>query len=79
MLEDDAPENDRSFNALALDTFRFQYQYNKAYQQWCLHLGINEAQSISRWQDIPAVPTSAFKDAGLKLNCFSENCLETIV
>ncbi len=69
---------DQRFNQLALEVFHFQYQHNQPYQQWCQHLGIKDPNSISAWQDIPAVPTSAFKDSGLKLNCFPPNSLNTV-
>lgn len=74
----DESQDDQCFNQLALDVFCFQYQHNQPYQQWCQHLDIKTPSNISRWQDIPAVPTSAFKDSGLKLNCFPKNSLHKV-
>ena len=50
-----------TFSRLALDLFSLQFLHNPAYRRLC------DAQSVSPdsardWQDIPAVPTSAFKE-----------------
>ncbi len=50
------------FNALALEIFAFQREHNLPYRNYCGKRG------IERWQDIPAVPTSAFKH--LPITCF---------
>ncbi|MCF6314014.1 MAG: hypothetical protein L3J39_16325 [Verrucomicrobiales bacterium] len=68
----------QDFDALALRVFQFQYLHNRPYQKWCHHRGITAPCTVTRWQDIPAVPTSAFKDSGLQLNCFPPDCLATI-
>jgi len=52
---------DETFNPLALETFALQFQYNAAYQRWCRSLGVSP-ETIARWSDIPALPTSAFKE-----------------
>jgi len=54
-LEDD------HFNRLGLELFRLQFEHNQCYRRLC------EAQgkipgSVIRWSDIPAMPTSAFKE-----------------
>jgi hypothetical protein len=56
--------DDIRFEALALETFRFQYARNPAYRRLCQALGVRP-DSVQRWQDIPSVPTGAFKEARL--------------
>ena len=56
------------FNALALKLFALQFQHNAAYRKIC------EARSLTpgiveHWTQIPAVPTSAFKE--LELTCLA--------
>lgn len=52
------------FNALALEIFAFQREHNAPYRAYCDRL----RQPVHHWQDIPAVPTSAFKH--LPIACF---------
>lgn len=47
-----------AFEELALRVWRFQYDHNTFYRGYCNALGTAWPQS---WQEIPAVPTSAFK------------------
>ncbi|MBV9403274.1 MAG: hypothetical protein JO018_06055 [Candidatus Eremiobacteraeota bacterium] len=54
-----------AFNALALQTFEHQLRHNAPYQNFCASLGVTASALPSRWQDIPPVPVSAFKDATL--------------
>lgn len=56
----------QDFNALALQVFAYQFQHNIPYQRFCLARG-RTPKSVTRWQDIPAVPTVAFKE--LDLTC----------
>ena len=52
-----------SFGGLTWDVFRFQYENNPVYRQWCIHLGWN-AERLSvpvDWQDLPTLPVEAFK------------------
>jgi hypothetical protein len=59
--------NERSneqFELLALDLFALQFQWNAPYRKLCEAGGWSPA-NVSRWSDIPAVPTSAFKELGL--------------
>lgn len=56
----DAPLDDASFQEWALRNFRFQFQGNTTYRGFCEGRGVT-AGSVERWQDVPAVPTSAFK------------------
>jgi hypothetical protein len=57
---------DAEFNGMALMLFTLQFEHNPAYRKFC------EARKVSpstttHWTQIPAVPTSAFKD--LELSC----------
>lgn len=51
-------END--FNHYALEVFKFQYENNKIYQKLCDRRKIKQ-NDISYWEEIPAIPASAFK------------------
>lgn len=57
------------FEPLALDLFALQFEENPAYRKLCEAQGASPA-SVSRWDDIPAVPTLAFKE--LELTCLPE-------
>lgn len=52
------------FEALALSVFRYQFARNEPYQRFCQMRGVS-AGSISSWNEVPAVPTAAFKEAAL--------------
>ena len=56
----------RDFNTLALKVFAYQFQHNLPYQRFCLARG-KAPETVTHWQDIPAVPTVAFKE--LDLTC----------
>jgi hypothetical protein len=56
--------NGRDFNILALAVFAQQFQLNLPYQRFCLTRG-QTPDTVTRWQDIPAVPTVAFKELDL--------------
>jgi hypothetical protein len=56
----------QDFNALALQVFTYQFQHNTPYQRFCLARG-QTPDTVTRWRDIPAVPTVAFKE--LDLTC----------
>ncbi|MEE9220200.1 MAG: long-chain fatty acid--CoA ligase [candidate division NC10 bacterium] len=57
---------EEEFGRLALEVFAFQYQHNAAYRRFCDRRGITP-DAISTWEEIPPVPTSAFKV--LDLSC----------
>jgi hypothetical protein len=59
--------HDAEFNALALEVFEYQFARNKIYRGWCEMQKVTP-QSVRHWREIPAVPTSAFKD--FALTCF---------
>ena len=48
------------FQPLALKVFRYQFTNNKAYQNYCQSIGYTP-DTITQWQDIPAIPTNAYK------------------
>ncbi len=63
----DAPSTDAEFNDLAQAVFAFQFAHNGIYRAYCERLQ-HTPQTIQHWKDIPAVPTSAFKD--FAITCF---------
>ncbi len=56
---EDLPSDDPAFNELALNLFALQFEHNRPFHQFCRARG---ASSISHWTQIPALPTSAFKE-----------------
>lgn len=56
----------KDFNTLALQVFAYQFAHNVPYQRFCLARS-HTPDTVRRWQDIPAVPTVAFKE--LDLTC----------
>lgn len=52
--------NDENFISLALEVFRFQYDYNRVYRQYCNLLKIDPI-TIKRLQEIPFLPIGFFK------------------
>ncbi len=46
--------------AMAVELFRYQYQFNKVYHQWCSLLRVNTS-AIKCTQEIPFLPISLFK------------------
>ncbi len=59
------PQPDAAFNQLALALFQLQFAHNTAYRRLCEFRGVKSAADILRWEEIPAVPTSAFKELEL--------------
>lgn len=55
-----SPVCDTDFNSLAVQVFAHQYEHNIPYQNYCISLDIHP-DKLARWQDIPALPTDAFK------------------
>lgn len=58
------------FNALSLRLFGYQYAHNLPYQRFCNGRG-QTPETVTRWQDIPAAPASAFKR--FALTCVPES------
>ena len=53
------------FEALALELFAFQWERCPPYRRFCEGRGVRPA-TLSHWQEIPAVPTGAFKELELR-------------
>lgn len=60
-----AGPSEEIFDALARDTFAYQFARNGPYRRFATSLGVDGARALRSWRDIPAVPASAFKDATL--------------
>ncbi len=56
---------DGEFNELALAIFDYQLHYNTPYAQYCASLGVTREQLPASWEEIPPVPSTAFKEAAL--------------
>ncbi|SRR5581483_970267 len=52
---------EQEFNELALELFAWQFARNEAYRRLCEVRGTTPAR-VRSWRDIPAAPTSAFKE-----------------
>ena len=48
------------FDEVCMDIFRFQYQHNPIYHQWCALLGI-DLHAVKTPEQIPSLPVSFFK------------------
>ncbi|MFQ5512831.1 MAG: long-chain fatty acid--CoA ligase [Myxococcota bacterium] len=64
----EGPLDEPRFEALALALFAYQHEHNAPYRRLCETVGIDDPRRVECWQDIPAVPTGAFKEA--RLACF---------
>lgn len=67
MRERDWKPDQARFEALALDLFAFQFEHCPAYARFCEARGRRPGE-VQSWQQIPAVPTGAFKET--ELRCF---------
>jgi hypothetical protein len=61
---DDARDNERELDALALEVFELQFKTIKPYQNLCRRKG-QTPDTVATWRDIPAVPAQAFKHYSL--------------
>lgn len=59
------PLTDGEFNDLALRLFDYQLRYNAPYATYCAALGITRSHLPSSWEEIPPVPSAAFKESTL--------------
>lgn len=59
-----APLPDADFGRLALAVFAHQFACNRPYRLFCERRGVSP-DTVERWEDVPAVPTDAFKAAAL--------------
>lgn len=57
--------DDATFERLARDLFCYQAAHNEPYGRFARTGGFDERRAPARWEDIPAVPSSAFKEATL--------------
>ena len=62
---------DGDFAELAVEVFRYQFQGNAGYRNYCELLG-RTPDSVGSWKQIPAVPTDVFKLPEVGLRCFPE-------
>ncbi|MGQ0813756.1 MAG: LuxE/PaaK family acyltransferase [Gemmatimonadota bacterium] len=60
----DAKLSEPEFNSLALRVFAHQFEHNAPYRRYCERRGRTPADT-TRWTDMPAVPTGAFKEVAL--------------
>lgn len=75
--QEEARAGEQAFNALALQIFAYQCHNNTVYRKFCEQRDATPS-SVQRWQDIPAVPTDAFKS--LDFRCFpAEKTIRTFV
>ncbi len=59
-VEGPGPREDGEFNELALPLFHALRQEIPAWGRLCRHRGV-DPERVSRWQDIPPMPTAAFR------------------
>ncbi len=59
-----APAAEGDFERLALEVFAYQFAENEPYRRYCERRG-RTPDVVTRWTEIPAVPTAAFKAAPL--------------
>jgi hypothetical protein len=57
--------DDLRFNDLALRLFAYQLRYNEPYARYCKRLGVTLEKLPASWEEIPAAPAPAFKEATL--------------
>jgi hypothetical protein len=60
------------FAEMALEVFAYQFERNAAYRNYCVALG-KTPETLPTWQEIPAVPSDAFKVPELAWRCFPES------
>ena len=51
------------FEQEAIQLFRYQYQHNMVYREYCLSLGYTDVENIKNATEIPFLPISFFKKA----------------
>ncbi len=56
---------DGEFNDLALNIFRYQLHHNTPYAHYCASLGFTREKLPASWEEIPPLPSTAFKEATL--------------
>jgi hypothetical protein len=58
--------DESAFNALALEAFRFQFEFNPGYRRYAEFLGFFP-ECIENYRQIPAIPAAAFKEQVLSV------------
>src|SRR6185295_11138357 len=58
------PTDEAAFNRLALELFALQFAHNPSFRKLCAHHAATP-DKIAEWREIPAMPTSAFKEFDL--------------
>ncbi len=67
--------DDERFEALALALFAHQFEHSAPYRRFCAGRG-RTPDTVTSWQQIPPVPTGAFKEVALR--CFpADRCVHT--
>jgi hypothetical protein len=66
-----------SFDETALEVFAYQFERNLPYRRYAEALG-KTPTTVGTWQDIPAIPTDAFKFPAHPLRCFPAEKTRTI-
>jgi len=64
MREESWVRDEDRFASLALKLFTFQFEHCAPYRRLCEKRGV-APRMIARWQDIPTVPSAAFKETAL--------------
>ena len=59
-----------SFNQAALEVFAYQFEHNHSYRRYCEARGVMSGM-LEDWNEIPALPTDAFKFPDHPPRCFS--------
>jgi acyl-protein synthetase LuxE len=57
--------SERDFDELAMRLLEYQLRYNGPYARYCAGFGFSQRNLPARWDEIPAVPAAAFKEAAL--------------
>jgi hypothetical protein len=57
-------KNEHDFEAKALEVFRFQFQHNLVYQEFCIYLN-RDVDNVKKLLDIPFLPIEFFKSKNL--------------
>ncbi|MGH7970779.1 MAG: hypothetical protein ACREIC_18825, partial [Limisphaerales bacterium] len=62
------PKDERivEFGSLALGLFELQFENNEAYRRFCESRGVRP-RDVGHWEEIPAIPSSAFKELELSV------------
>jgi hypothetical protein len=60
LLEGVEPWTEAEFDRRAFEVFRHQFETCETYRAFCLRRGV-EPGSVTSWEDVPAVPATAFK------------------